>query len=140
MSSHRLRDRQRAAREQEFNREEREGRAALQDRRAATALVTIWNAGQPPAGSYGSIRRSPPWRRRTSTRISLPLAPGQDLQSVRQGCLVPGIDPSVVRATAGDVKAIFLDSVGYQHFDVSIQRRQAAAFPESPLVAHDARL
>jgi hypothetical protein len=62
MSSHRLRDRQRAAREQEFNREEREreGRAALQDRRAATTLVTIRNAGEPPAGSYGSIRRSPP--------------------------------------------------------------------------------
>jgi hypothetical protein len=57
MSSHRISDRQRTARELEFD---REGRAALQDRRAATALVTIWNAGQPPAGSYGSIRRSPP--------------------------------------------------------------------------------
>jgi hypothetical protein len=46
MASHRLSDRQRAAREQEFNRDslEREEQAALQDRRAATALVTIWNA------------------------------------------------------------------------------------------------
>jgi hypothetical protein len=47
MSSHRLSDRQRATREQEFNREggfEREERSAIQDRRAATALVSIWDA------------------------------------------------------------------------------------------------
>jgi hypothetical protein len=46
MSSHRISDRQRAARERELNREAlgREEQAALQDRRAAMALVTIWNA------------------------------------------------------------------------------------------------
>jgi hypothetical protein len=46
MASHCLSDRQKAARDREFNREalEREKQVALQDRRAATALVTIWNA------------------------------------------------------------------------------------------------
>jgi transposase len=46
MASHRPSDRQRAAREREFNGEalERQEQLALQDRRAATALMTIWNA------------------------------------------------------------------------------------------------
>ena len=46
MASHRISDRQRASREREFNRDaiEREALAALQDRRAASALVSIWNA------------------------------------------------------------------------------------------------
>jgi hypothetical protein len=60
-------------------------------------------------------------------RISTPLSPSQDLESVRERSLVLGIDPPVLSATA--CKAILFDPVSHPYLNIPVEWRAKDGFP-----------